>query len=212
MQKPSTKIMNLIVKAEIFKTRLNIFALPCAILSAGLIYNGLFSPNLHTWGGVVLSMIIGVIGSLWIRKIAAGVYYGYLAGSIYGNDQQAFLKDSLHAKDYFEYQARKLKPDGSNLTEIVDTIMKETEELDEVEESEYSGPVELTIVDTSKSVGTYLDAKIYDWIDIAGGVPGEKVRLNFFTTIDISKSTDIDADCILILPGIVYKLARISGE
>lgn len=209
MQKPSDKIMSLIVSFELYKSKINYFIFPLAILISILCMKFIFD---QTAVGFVLSMLAGAFSGIWIKKIVTNVKYSMLIQKLYGKDQKAFVDDATYAKDYFQYQASKLDPDGSNLHQIVEDILDDKGQVS-ADAPAKVGAVELTIVAMpEKPIGSYLDAKIYEWLDIATGVPGETVRFEFHRTVDNLKHYQIEQDCILLHPGIVYRLSRIRGE
>lgn len=205
MQKPTDRMMKLIIDYELFKSKFIFISVLLTGAFTAIGYNVFFDA---TFTGFILAFISAAILSVWVRKIVCDIKYSALINQLYGKDQKAFFEESSYATEYFKYQASKLKPDGSNLQEITEAI------LDDVDKPEVSSTaVELTIVDMpEKPIGSYLDAKIYEWIDVAGGVPGEKVRFEFYRTVDNINNYEIERDCILIHPGIVYKLVRISSE
>jgi hypothetical protein len=209
MQKPSDKILELIITSEIFNRKLNALTIPLIILFSVILAGWVFNQNAI---GFICSVIFAVIATLWVKNIIKNVRYSLIVYKFYGKDQKQFFIDSAYAQKFFLHQATLVNEDGSNLDDIVEDILS-----DDVKKSEATaatvGAVELTIVNQpEKPIGSFLDVKIYEWLEFAGGVPGEKVRFDFFTTVTNMDTYTIPEGCILLHPGIVYKIARISGE
>ena len=209
MQKPSDKIMSLIISFELYKSKINYYIFPLAVLVSFLCIKFVFDQDAV---GIILSILAGFLAGIWTKKIVTNVKYSTLVYKLYGKDQKAFFDDASYAKEYFNHQANKLDPDGSNLDQIVNEILDDKGQVS-ADAPAKVGAVELTIVNMpEKPIGSYLDTKIYEWLDIATGVPGETVRFEFHRTVDNLKHYQIEPDCILLHPGIVYRLSRISGE
>lgn len=93
---------------------------------------------------------------------------------------------------------------------------EESYQMDFIDEEEQQQPevrmdeITLTIVTTSeKPVGHYLDAPIYEWIEFTNEA-GQKIIGEFVDTVDMTKQYSLPEDCMVVDPGIVFKLKLIE--
>lgn len=116
------------------------------------------------------------------RVLLENFLFNYLQHKYYGDDLASFIADAEIAEEFYSQQVKSLEAS-----------------------SKYVSNIELTVTArSSRPIGAFKDAAIYDWI-IFKEIDGGSTKFIFAGTTNEPESVIIEDGVVLLAPGILYK-------
>ena len=189
MTKPTERILKIIDGFERSKVVMSIVLLPFIMVTS----IGVTMTFGNTASAAILSVFASCAIGLWLRQIICNAHFDALRKKYFNGDDDAFIREASVAAEYYAK-----KSSGEKIEE---------------EPQDRNVAIELTIVALpDKPLGSFKDAKIYEWIDFKGKSGADPVvRFIFDRTVDNPDNYHVEPECILLSPGIVYRLAKKSN-
>lgn len=141
-------------------------------------------------------------------SVAGAAVLAFVISKVLNFLSAAFIQHMIYRGD-----TDALQQDAENAAEVLRSET-EMEEVDEESTSTIKNNVAIKIVNLpEKTIGTFLDCDIYEWIDLhPHGDDSQIFRAYFEGTINLEKTKEysIPEGCILLPPGLFYKLSSVQ--
>jgi len=146
------------------------------------------------------SFILAALSAYVLSRVASWFHFLWLQHRIYNNDLHAFMEDAKGAFDHFTVILNKAD------TAILQQKLYAGGKLNLAAISPF-----MVIGGPEKHIANYMDAKIYDWLDMVGQ-DGIKRRFNYHSVATKPEHHHgiLPEGCIIIQPGIIYQVDETS--